>query len=843
MAYNCEPNCVTYYPIGAPQCPQPCPPCPPFPPCPPYPPCPPFPPTPCLRLSGPTGPTGAAGAAGTGATGFTGATGPLGTGATGVTGPAGTGPTGATGPAGTGITGATGATGVTGPAGTGPTGPTGPTGTTGAAGTGITGPTGPAGTGITGATGPAGTGITGPTGPAGTGITGPTGVTGLAGTGVTGPTGPAGTGITGPTGPAGTGITGPTGPLGTGPTGAIGTGATGRTGPTGPLGTGPTGAAGITGATGPCCTGPTGTSSTVTGPTGAASSASNIVTSYYYSGAAVTITSISPVTLNFPTQLVSAGGIVANGTFTTFTIPKTGYYEIAYNTTITSGFSSTSPPAWSAISKILKNGSQITGSTYTTPTKPVVTSEEAGDVSIYGFVPVYHANSPFIALLTISDIISITLEVTDSTVAAEYSANFISIKLVASDIGSTGYTGATGPIGATGPTGRTGPTGPTGPLGTGPTGAIGTGATGRTGPTGPLGTGPTGPCCTGPTGPAGQGALVSAFGEFYSGGTAAPGGTSPITLPLNGTGFTGSIPSGMSIVNNSRLTVTTSGTYYIDVSIQSDLFSLGTPRVEATIAFFKNGSATAIALASTSQGYGDSSNVTNTYPLFKASTLLTLVANDYIEVKLTNIAVGGTAAFPFYGGPSDISSAVQVKAFLISAASPNINYFVTGTIPNNLTIYDQSTLPPPWTGIGVPINSTAGSLTNGTLFNAPSGGLKIFQVTATYDILFTGAADGVFLYFKLYIPSTTTYYLAYTFRYESSNLYEYFSDSVSPSGVSITSTFTDYFNLGTTIPAGTPCYLQLYAILPGVSLSNTNTAADSATNSRLTFIIQNLTAL
>jgi len=215
-----------------------------------------------------------------------------------------------------------------------------------------------------------------------------------------------------------------------------------------------------------------------------------------------------------------------------------------------------------------------------------------------------------------------------------------------------------------------------------------------------------------------------------------------------------------------------------------------------------------------------------------------------------SIGSPGSAPFPFYtgGGVGSYGTAdapaVQVKAFLISAATPNISYFVTGIIPNGLTVYDQGSLSPPWTGIGVPINSTAGSLTNGTLFNAPSGGLNIFQVTATYDILFTGAAEGVFLYLKLYIPSTTTYYSAYTFRYQLLNLYEYYSYPTLPSGLSITSTFTDYFNLGTTIPAGTPCYLQLYAILPGVAgPNNTSTAGDSATNSRLTFIIQNLTAL
>jgi hypothetical protein len=219
-------------------------------------------------------------------------------------------------------------------------------------------------------------------------------------------------------------------------------GVTGATGATGAQGfTGATGAQGFTGA---CCTGPTGAQ----GAAGAAGSASNIVASYYSTQAPISISSTTPVTLNFPTQLVSTGGIVANGSGTTFIVPKTGYYEIAYNTTITSDYTAfgvlPDPPifTYTPISKILKGGTPITGSSYSTVVNAVAIANNTNDNVIYGALPAYHANSPFIALLTVGDIISVTLEVNSPNVASylpNYSANFISIKQVASDIGATNY--------------------------------------------------------------------------------------------------------------------------------------------------------------------------------------------------------------------------------------------------------------------------------------------------------------------------------------------------------------------------------------------------------------------
>ena len=640
-------------------------------------------------------------------------------------------------------------------------------------------------------------GDTGPPGPQG-----PTGNTGLQGpTGNTGPTGDKGAqgdpGIS-------TGTTGPTGQVGTGPTGPAGTGTTGPTGPTGstgPLGTGPTG---------PCCTGPTGT----TGPTGPAGTGPT-------GPAGTGITGPTGVTGPLGTGPTGAIGTGATG----YTGP-TG--PLGTGPTGSAGITGPTGPA----------GTGTTGAT-----GPLGTG---------------------------------TTGATGPTGPA-----------------GTGITGPTGPAGTgiTGPTGPagTGITGATGAVGTGPTGAIGTGATGRTGPTGPLGTGPTGPCCTGPTGPAGQGALVSAFGEFYSFGTGAAGGTTAITLPLNGTGYTGSIPSGMSIVNNSRLTVTTSGTYYIDVSIQVQTDATTARNVAAQVNFYKNG--TIIATTSTYQSYGYYSDQTASpvvvqplvnYPIFKASTLLNLVANDYIEIKLTNITVDSpvgtsTYPFPFSSGPFTDAPAVQVKAFLISAATPNMNYSLTGTVTNNLLVVDYRYTTLPTGGAigatgpaqGTVLNGTTGptGTTGGTLFNAPSGGLNKFQVTTSYVIvagpaypLIPPAAAGtpqyvltqIIVYLRLYVPSTTTYYPASTYTY-SSNV----SASTTPSniafciaGASTNFSFTDSFNLGTTIPAGTPCYLQLYGLAvsdktypPDPGNADPYTPVQISSTSRINFLIQNYTAL
>jgi hypothetical protein len=278
--------------------------------------------------------------------------------------------------------------------------------------------------------------------------------------------------------------------------------------------TGNTGPTGFIGYTGPCCTGPTGPQSTVTGPTGpagVAGSASNIVASYYINATTQFTLSSSPLTLAFPDQVFSPVGITATqsgigtGATTTFTITKTGYYEIAFNTTITTSYTNT-PANYVATSEIYKGSSAIPGSKYITngQTFQIQNATASG----FSFPNLYHANAPFITLLLVGDVISVKLSVDPNSYGQTCGYNFISIKQVAADIGSTGYTGPTGPQSTvTGPTGRTGPTGPQSTV---------------TGPTGPQST------VTGPTGPAG-----SVTGPVYSSYVQIPSGTTPYTIPTS----------------------------------------------------------------------------------------------------------------------------------------------------------------------------------------------------------------------------------------------------------------------------------------------------------------------
>ena len=131
-----------------------------------------------------------------------------------------------------------------------------------------------------------------------------------------------------------------------------------------------------------------------------------------------------------------------------------------------------------------------------------------------------------------------------------------------SGAGPTGATGATGPIG---PTGATGATGPTGIGATGPTGATGvvgaTGATGATGPTGP--TGATGP--TGLTGATGTGGVIANWGAFYNTNTIEAAALStPAEVPFSNT----SGSNGVSIVDETKLTVSSDGVYDMQFSLQ-----------------------------------------------------------------------------------------------------------------------------------------------------------------------------------------------------------------------------------------------------------------------------------
>lgn len=122
-------------------------------------------------------------------------------------------------------------------------------------------------------------------------------------------------------------------------------------------------------------------------------------------------------------------------------------------------------------------------------------------------------------------------------------------------------------------------TGPAGPSGaTGPTGA--TGASGATGPAGPAGaTGPAGP--TGATGSTGG---FGAYGSFYD--------TATLTLTSAGTAFvvpldTTDFSSGVSIVDGTKITMSSAGKYNIAFSLQ--LLNAATGGRIVTIWLSKNG--------------------------------------------------------------------------------------------------------------------------------------------------------------------------------------------------------------------------------------------------------------
>ena len=135
--------------------------------------------------------------------------------------------------------------------------------------------------------------------------------------------------------------------------------------------------------------------------------------------------------------------------------------------------------------------------------------------------------------------------------------------------GDTGPVGPTGPQGERGPSGATGAQGPQGPVGpAGPTGPVGTtGATGATGPVGPQGevgpVGPQGP--QGATGPAGP-MFNGIYGSFYDTATQtiAVNETKAMLLRVTDSEAT----NGISVVNNSQVTVTRNGVYNIQFSAQ-----------------------------------------------------------------------------------------------------------------------------------------------------------------------------------------------------------------------------------------------------------------------------------
>ena len=140
------------------------------------------------------------------------------------------------------------------------------------------------------------------------------------------------------------------------------------------------------------------------------------------------------------------------------------------------------------------------------------------------------------------------------------------------DAGAPGPPGARGPAGADGAAGAVGPVGPAGPAGpVGPAGPAGaTGATGPAGPqgdpgpTGPQGDpGPTGPQGDpGPTGPPGGFGAYGSFIDLQTQTNTSVGNPLPVFLR------TTDLSSGVSIVDDTKITVDDTGVYNIAFSAQ-----------------------------------------------------------------------------------------------------------------------------------------------------------------------------------------------------------------------------------------------------------------------------------
>lgn len=143
--------------------------------------------------------------------------------------------------------------------------------------------------------------------------------------------------------------------------------------------------------------------------------------------------------------------------------------------------------------------------------------------------------------------------------------------------GPVGAPGPPGPIGPQGDAGAPGPPGARGPTGaTGPAGAAGAnGAPGPAGPAGPAGAdgadGATGP--PGPPGPAGGFGGYGSFLDLQTQTNTSPGNPLPILLR------TTELSSGVSIVNNSDITVDDTGVYNISFSAQISKTDAGSDTV------------------------------------------------------------------------------------------------------------------------------------------------------------------------------------------------------------------------------------------------------------------------
>lgn len=146
--------------------------------------------------------------------------------------------------------------------------------------------------------------------------------------------------------------------------------------------------------------------------------------------------------------------------------------------------------------------------------------------------------------------------------------------------GARGARGPAGAVGATGPAGAVGPAGPVGPVGAaGADGAVGpAGPVGATGPRGSIGpAGPAGPQGDpGPSGPRGDPGGFGAYGSFIdlqSQTNTSPG--NPLPIFLRSTVAT----SGVSVVDDTLITVDDTGVYNIAFSAQVTKTDPGTDTV------------------------------------------------------------------------------------------------------------------------------------------------------------------------------------------------------------------------------------------------------------------------
>jgi hypothetical protein len=205
-------------------------------------------------------------------------------------------------------------------------------------------------------------------------------------------------------------------------------------------------------------------------------------------------------------------------------------------------------------------------------------------------------------------------------------------------LGPQGYTGVTGPQGVLGPQGYTGVTGPQGQSIIGPQGNQGDSVIGPQGDsiigpqgyqgesiTGPQGiSGPQGNSIIGPQGfqgPESSGTLAS-WGSFWSTETQINLDSSGNKMTINQ--FDPS-NNGITVVNNSRLTIQNNGVYNIQFSAQiQKLASPGTKNLE--IWFAKNG----INIPDSNTNV--SLDNQNSFVVASWNFMLPLQANDYVEI-------------------------------------------------------------------------------------------------------------------------------------------------------------------------------------------------------------------